>query len=476
MTRYAILLSVEDYSSFPRTPFADADAALLGRTLVEFCDYAEQHVTCLHLKPGEEHTPSSILDEVKEVASRLQPGDTMLFFFAGHGHLQDEETFLVLPDSELDSIESTALPLRDLTAELRVAHCGCFRILDACHSGIDVRSGAGLDSQGFVDAVMRGLASGWVTLAACAENEFSVCDAEIGQGVFTHHLCEQIQATDEGKEILPEILKVEITPRVEEHALRIGNKQTPTFNASISGNLSLAVRRPHKEKLVEEDVAVSTPTLLERMTGLRAMKNILDEVNLKWLLHELSTQVERAIQADEFLKGAVEMEDPERAGSIPKQMHKTVVEFTRQQGLNVQHDHSRVEERVGNPLDMAYLLGTKRRKVNYDVGQSHSLPPSATIVQVPGDGRCVPRVTVLVYVIPLQICCCLLVAGFRHTWSPSDDSLKAVFNGFRVLGPKDDNNEISKLAHFSVRKIREGMEEHVAQRVQLLEKELGQGE
>ena len=111
MTRYAILLSAEEYGSFVPTPFAHADSSLLRDTLVSFCDYAPQHVMCVHLQPGDEHSPQGLLGQVNGTASRLQPGDTMLFFFAGHGHRKDGEAYLILPDSTLESLESNALPL-----------------------------------------------------------------------------------------------------------------------------------------------------------------------------------------------------------------------------------------------------------------------------------------------------------------------------------------------------------------------------
>ncbi len=142
MTRYAILISTEEYADFSKTPFCLADASALEKALVDGCDYAKQHVLTKHLSLKETMSPQAILDEIKASVKGATEGDTILFFYAGHGHLHGSDTFLLLPDTARGRWEETALPLRDISNCLRANGRTNIRIFDACHSGLDVRDGA----------------------------------------------------------------------------------------------------------------------------------------------------------------------------------------------------------------------------------------------------------------------------------------------------------------------------------------------
>ena len=39
MTRYALIISCEEYSNFKEIAFCNADAGLIQETLVDYCDY-----------------------------------------------------------------------------------------------------------------------------------------------------------------------------------------------------------------------------------------------------------------------------------------------------------------------------------------------------------------------------------------------------------------------------------------------------
>ena len=186
MTRYAIIISVEEYRHFQSTPFTHADGDLLRSTLIEKCDYTAQHCLSLQLAPEKTKTVDEILTEIRKTVEGAGSGDSILFYFAGHGHLAKKgEAYLILPDTEPNKHESTALALDKISEELRQPEIGCFRVFDACHSGLDVRSNSDEpDSGAFVRAVTHD-ASGWVTLAACREDEYSYPDTDLGHGIFT---------------------------------------------------------------------------------------------------------------------------------------------------------------------------------------------------------------------------------------------------------------------------------------------------
>ena len=92
--------------------------------------------------------------------------------------LYREDEYLILPDTVQNDIEGTALSLKYLNSILKKAKGNTFRILDACHSGKDVR---GIRGNGFIREIIK---SSWATLAACSENECSYSDDKLEQGIF----------------------------------------------------------------------------------------------------------------------------------------------------------------------------------------------------------------------------------------------------------------------------------------------------
>ncbi|HBY75635.1 MAG TPA: hypothetical protein DEG47_01155, partial [Cyanobacteria bacterium UBA11148] len=247
MKRYAIILATEEYRYVkPKTLFCHKDAQLLKKTLHEFCDFAEQDITLELLSSDILTTPVSLLDKIRLVAQRTQPGDTILFYYAGHGTLYKGEPYIILPDTNVSNIEQTALALRDVSDILRMPERVNVRIFDACHSGFDVRnqSVSPPDAQGFVRAITTAdRTQGWLTFAACREDEFSHGDPNLSHGVFTYFLCEAIRSFPEDSNILPELLKIKVCEELADWCQKKTHVQTPTMNAAISGNLVIACRK-----------------------------------------------------------------------------------------------------------------------------------------------------------------------------------------------------------------------------------------
>ena len=99
VTRYAIIIGVEHYANYSPTTFSHADASYLWKTLVECCDYSEQHTLLMNLSIGDGQSPAVVMDAIRRTISGLGEDDTALFYFAGHGSLLDEAPFLLLPNT-----------------------------------------------------------------------------------------------------------------------------------------------------------------------------------------------------------------------------------------------------------------------------------------------------------------------------------------------------------------------------------------
>ncbi len=265
MKRYAVFISCEEYKEFDDIAFCHSDSVLMENTLVEYCDYDRKDIQLLLIYVDAfENDVTYLYKTISDIIDRMEKEDTFLFYFAGHGMLYKEDEYLILPDTIQNDIESTALSLKNLNDILKKAKGNTFRILDACHSGKDVR---GVRENGFIREIIK---SSWATLASCSENECSYSDEKLEQGIFTYHVAEEIKKWELGKGITFEALKILICRDLQqwEKDKNNGQIQTPTLNGSIIGNVDFATRN---EKEYEY-------ALYDKETGMEQKKEVL-EVN-----------------------------------------------------------------------------------------------------------------------------------------------------------------------------------------------------
>jgi hypothetical protein len=319
-------------------------------------------------------------------------------------------------------------------------------------------------------------ALGWITLASCTEDEVSISDPSIGHGIFTYYLCKHIEELDVGKLVIPELLKVDIVGRVAEHAKKLRSVQTPTMNASISGNISLAVRRvdsPRKEK------AVPTSDLAQEVDRMRGLRSIVDETELKKTFILLADGVIRELRTGGSIKYELSIGKPIIADSIPEKMHPSIVSIVNSGGHNPRHlirkTVEEIEELYPNILpQLVSLYPKKKRKIiDYEVRQASRYPSTAQIVSVRGDSRCIPDSDILVYLIPLQLTTLILIAGFIHKWPPDEEDLELISYTVKNLMPEDEADAVTEVIPKAVSHFYMKLEEVVRSRVEQLKKELG---
>lgn len=480
MTRYAILISVEEYSHFLPTKFTHADNDLIYETLTRKCDYAEQHTKAIKLGPSAIKTPLEVLSEISAAVSNSTHGDSILFYFAGHGHYHEGKTYIILPNTVPGAYETTALSFDDISNELRVNERSCFRLFDACHSGLDVRDGEGqLNSSDFIRSINHD-ASGWVTLAACKEDQYSICDPKIGHGIFTYYLCNEITEAETNEQIYPEILKVRISDKVVEHSKSLGYIQTPTLNASISGNISIATRRADiaptsNEKLITE---LETQSLEFRIAKLKEIKDVLTSEYLESILGVVSEECFSAFKERNQLNFDMLQGPKISANDIPNNMHSNIVKFANNIGIQSRHNLKRYEEEYEDPYSqylgiMSTLYARKKKTtVNYYVSQPSDMPNSASIIELKGDGRSLPNIKILIYIIPLQITGCMLVSIFNSGWQSGNNEVSHIKNYYQMLKPEDSIERIKEIGPFAAEDAMEKITDIVQKRVELLEREL----
>lgn len=129
-------------------------------------------------------TPEAILQAVRDLVGDLSAEDHGVLFFAGHG-LQDAEGrfYFATPETDLDDLENSALPWKDIAEALATSKARITVLLDACHSGA-------ADGRAFAtnDDAVAGLSSipaNVTILSASKGRELSVESAALGGGAFS---------------------------------------------------------------------------------------------------------------------------------------------------------------------------------------------------------------------------------------------------------------------------------------------------
>lgn len=122
--RYALLVGVDEYEQtnfIPALKAAGNDAVQLGKALLEVGGYAEDDVRVLTSKSGLKPTNTQILFELEQLAKKVKRGDTVLFFFSGHGWEFEGTTYLLPANTDARSpslLKRSAIPTSDIQGVL----------------------------------------------------------------------------------------------------------------------------------------------------------------------------------------------------------------------------------------------------------------------------------------------------------------------------------------------------------------------
>lgn len=432
MKRFAIILSCEEYNNknnYPNVAFADKDAELLYDTLINYCDYAKQdiHIETLTIF-NDERKPDDILKDIKSLISKAEPGDSVLFYFAGHGDYDGSESYLVLPYTERSELNTTALPIRDLQNILKNNGLLNISVLDCCHSGYDAR-GSSDGKFKWIDEIENYKGNGWVTFAACKYNESSYPDKDLQQGIFTYYFAETIKEFSEGELIIPEIFKLKLFDKVRIHCESKGMQQTPTYNSSISGNVSIAQRRI----TVKED-RVKEKNETENLNEFEVLKSRLNKIkcNITSNSHEGKNKLkEIAILCEKIIREketsvqnydcSIEIENLNTVDYIEEDIKKSIIKFVNTKKYKPIHDVriNRIYEKNRNITPGSYLDQMNRltkslsgtfgykdepevKKIEYILDQEWDMPESYIKLSI-DNNEYMPEGELFIYVCPLKI-------------------------------------------------------------------------
>lgn len=189
--------------------------------------------------------------------AKVSGADEVLFYFAGHGVVNDINTYLVTADNqELDE----GIPLVDLMKIVEPpegAGTEVVIILDCCHSGQAVEGGM-LTSRRItnpdVSDTVRQVNPSAVVMAACTPTQKAKESTNLAHGVFTYHLLEALMgaAADHNGEVTVHSLYEVVSREMDASP---GTSQNPVFGGRVTGRVILgngftpvlAAPRPEQE-------------------------------------------------------------------------------------------------------------------------------------------------------------------------------------------------------------------------------------
>ena len=170
--------------TFPNLELAVKDARDMAAVLKDkrAAYYAHSEVRSL---TDDQATPPSVLAAVNDATGRAKAGDTVVFFYAGHGvRGRDGRYYLASPAASLADLAGTAIAWADVAQALQRSRARVVVYLDACHSALAGEAFASNDDA--IAQIMSGAQAPMLVLAASKGRQFGEEMQGLGNGVFTH--------------------------------------------------------------------------------------------------------------------------------------------------------------------------------------------------------------------------------------------------------------------------------------------------
>ena len=133
--RYLFAVGVEQYDDAPAVPFAERSARAMTDLLRKRYGVPEENAT---LVTGADATGMKILGRLNSFIQRLQPGDTVYFYYTGHGVAARDgsNVYLMSKDTVPGAYEVEMLSLKALLQRLDKSNATrVVAFLDTCFSG-----------------------------------------------------------------------------------------------------------------------------------------------------------------------------------------------------------------------------------------------------------------------------------------------------------------------------------------------------
>ena len=187
---YVVAVGVAEYPGDLRLNYAAKDAEALGSALKLHGKPLFREIE-VQLITDQQATRSAMLKGLTWLRGQMTQNDYGIFFFAGHGDLDNDGTLYFLPvDADSKDLLSSAVPAEQVKRALSGIPGKLITIIDACHSAgiVGSKLGKRRGDAPLTDDLIRDLVtdeSGVVAMCSSTGREFSLENNEHRQGTFT---------------------------------------------------------------------------------------------------------------------------------------------------------------------------------------------------------------------------------------------------------------------------------------------------
>ncbi len=251
--QYAVVVGINGYKNARVLTCAANDA-------IDFAAYLKSpeqgglksaNVILLHDgTSGKSPTRSSILDSVRNMCSKAQTGDRLIFFFTGHGVTVNKKSYIAPSEATKDpSTLISADAIVDMLSSSKAKEVLLF--LDACRNPLATKSidtaqqqQAETFNKAFVIEPRNTGPSVTVTFSSCSAGEYSFEWPEKNHGVFSFYLLQGLSGAadkDRNGVSLSELSEYVGDQLASHRRTQPGHNQNPwVFSNSVAGSLMLS--------------------------------------------------------------------------------------------------------------------------------------------------------------------------------------------------------------------------------------------
>jgi len=260
--KYAILIGIDKYKHANNLMYATNDAQAIKDLLISKYDYKLENV---ELILDEKATKKNILKSYLNLINKTDINDSVIFFYAGHGHTQKSNKnfvgFLVPSDGNSEDI-NTLIRWDEFTRNadfIKAKHM--FFIMDACYSGLAITRTSFPGSKRFLKDMLQ-RHSRQVLVAGKADQVVSDGNGPIPKhSIFTGHLIEGLggKAKNQIGIITANGLMSYVYNKVSNDTY---SNQTPHFGF-IDGDGDFIININEISNIIEEDVFEGKDVLID---------------------------------------------------------------------------------------------------------------------------------------------------------------------------------------------------------------------
>jgi hypothetical protein len=227
VTRKALIVGIDHYEAVPSLHGCVNDAHAVKAVLDRHADGTTNFDTRIitGTGPGEPIGRAFMKDAIRELFAGKE--DTVLLYFAGHGHVEATGGYLCTSDSQSGD---DGIPLTEILTLANKSRAGNkVIILDSCHSGV---AGTNPDSGSAV------LAEGMTILTASAADQYAT--ESDGSGTFTTLLVDALNGA--ASNLVGDVTPGSVYAHIDQSLGRWG--QRPIFRTNVESFVSLRKVNP----------------------------------------------------------------------------------------------------------------------------------------------------------------------------------------------------------------------------------------